>query len=44
MFRQRPGPVSVAVFRGTMLIAIPTGVKIVQLDAPWGGKLWFTTP
>src|SRR3954453_9890134 len=45
MFASGLGPVSVAVFSvSTMLIAIPTGVKIVNWTLTmWGGKLWFTT-
>ena len=45
MFTSGLGPVSVAVFSvATMLIAIPTGVKIVNWTLTlWGGKLWFTT-
>ena len=45
MFASGLGPVSVAVFTvATMLIAIPTGVKIVNWTLTmWGGKLWFTT-
>ena len=45
MFSSGLGPVSVAVFSvATMLIAIPTGVKIVNWTLTmWGGKLWFTT-
>ena len=45
MFASGLGPVSVAVFSvATMLIAIPTGVKIVNWTLTlWGGKLWFTT-
>ena len=45
MFSSGLGPVSVAVFSvSTMLIAIPTGVKICNWTLTlWGGKLWFTT-
>src|SRR3954453_2673254 len=45
MFASGLGPVSVAVFSvSTMLIALPTGVKIVNWTLTmWGGKLWFTT-
>ncbi len=45
MFASGLGPVSVAVFSvATMLIAIPTGVKIVNWTLTmWGGKLHFTT-
>ncbi|MGD9998945.1 MAG: cbb3-type cytochrome c oxidase subunit I, partial [Ilumatobacteraceae bacterium] len=45
MFSSGLGPVSVAAFSmTTMLIAIPTGVKIVNWTLTmWGGKLWFTT-
>ena len=45
MFSSGLGPVSVAVFSvSTMLIAIPTGVKIVNWTLTmWGGKLRFTT-
>jgi len=45
MFASGLGPVSVAVFSvSTMLIAIPTGVKIVNWTLTmWGGKLWFST-
>ena len=45
MFASGLGPVSVAVFSAaTMLIAIPTGVKICNWTLTlWGGKLWFTT-
>jgi cytochrome c oxidase subunit 1 len=45
MFASGLGPVSVAVFSvSTMLIAIPTGVKIVNWTMTlWGGKLRFTT-
>ena len=45
MFASGLGPVSVAVFSvATMLIAIPTGVKIVNWTLTmWGGKLWYTT-
>ncbi len=44
MFASGLGPVSVAVFSvSTMLIAIPTGVKIVNWTLTlWGGKLHFT--
>jgi cytochrome c oxidase subunit 1 len=45
MFASGLGPVSVAVFSvSTMLIAIPTGVKIVNWTLTmWGGKIHFTT-
>jgi cytochrome c oxidase subunit 1 len=45
MFASGLGPVTVAVFSvATMLIAIPTGVKIVNWTLTlWGGKLWYTT-
>ena len=45
MFASGLGPVSVAVFSvATMLIAIPTGVKICNWTLTlWGGKLWFST-
>src|SRR5262245_18699497 len=45
MFASGLGPVSVAVFSvSTMLIALPTGVKIVNWTLTmWGGKLWFST-
>ncbi len=45
MFASGLGPVSVAVFSvSTMLIAIPTGVKIVNWTLTmWGGKIRFTT-
>ncbi len=45
MFASGIGPVSVAVFSvSTMLIAIPTGVKIVNWTLTmWGGKIRFTT-
>src|SRR5215212_2796608 len=45
MFASGLGPVSVSVFSvSTMLIAIPTGVKIVNWTLTmWGGKLWFST-
>ncbi len=45
MFASGLGPVSVAVFSvSTMLIAIPTGVKIVNWTLTmWGGKLHFNT-
>jgi cytochrome c oxidase subunit 1 len=45
MFASGLGPVSVAVFSvATMLIAIPTGVKIVNWTMTmWGGKIWFST-
>jgi len=45
MFASGLGPVSVAVFSvATMLIAIPTGVKIVNWTLTlWGGKLLFST-
>src|SRR4051794_7849481 len=44
MFASGLGPVSVAVFSvSTMLIAIPTGVKIVNWTLTlWGGKLHYT--
>ncbi len=45
MFASGLGPISVAVFSlSTMLIAIPTGVKIINwVMTMWGGKLHFTT-
>ena len=45
MFASGLGPVSVAVFSlTTMVIAVPTGVKIINWTLTmWGGKLWFTT-
>ncbi|MEZ5223584.1 MAG: cytochrome c oxidase subunit I [Ilumatobacteraceae bacterium] len=45
MFASGLGPVSVAVFSvATMLVAIPTGVKIVNWTMTlWGGKIWFST-
>ena len=45
MFASGLGPVIVAVFSvATMVIAIPTGVKIVNWTLTmWGGKLRFTT-
>ena len=45
MFASGLGPVSVAAFSvGTMMIAIPTGVKIINWTMTmWGGKLKFTT-
>jgi cytochrome c oxidase subunit I len=45
MFASGLGPVSVAVFAlSTMVIAIPTGVKIINWTMTmWGGKLRFTT-
>ncbi len=45
MFASGLGPVSVTVFSlSTMLIAIPTGVKIINwVMTMWGGKLRFTT-
>ncbi|MHB1090367.1 MAG: cytochrome c oxidase subunit I [Ilumatobacteraceae bacterium] len=45
MFASGLGPISVAVFSmTTMMIAVPTGVKIVNWTLTlWGGKLWFTT-
>jgi len=45
MFASGLGPISVAVFSvSTMLIAIPTGVKIINwVMTMWGGKLRFTT-
>jgi cytochrome c oxidase subunit 1 len=45
MFASGIGPVSVAVFSlGTMAIAVPTGVKIINWTLTmWGGKLQFTT-
>jgi cytochrome c oxidase subunit 1 len=46
MFTTGLGPTPEAVFAGsTMLIAIPTGVKILNWTATmWGGSLSFTTP
>ena len=46
MFTTGLGPTPNAVFAGsTMLIAIPTGVKILNWTATmWGGSLRFTTP
>ena len=45
MFASGLGPISVAVFSmTTMLIAIPTGVKIINwVGTLWGGRLRFTT-
>ena len=45
MFTSGLGPISVAVFSlSSMLIAIPTGVKIINWPLTmWGAKLWFTT-
>jgi cytochrome c oxidase subunit I len=45
MFASGLGPVSVAVFSvSTMVIAVPTGVKIVNWTLTmWGGKISFTT-
>jgi cytochrome c oxidase subunit I len=45
MFASGLGPISVAAFSmATMLIAIPTGVKIINwVMTMWGGKLRFTT-
>ena len=45
MFAAGMGPVADAAFAvGTMLIAIPTGVKIVNWTLTlWGGKLQYTT-
>ena len=45
MFASGLGPVSVTVFSlSTMLIAIPTGIKIINwVMTMWGGKLRFTT-
>jgi cytochrome c oxidase subunit I len=45
MFASGLGPVSVSVFAvATMMIAVPTGVKIINWTLTmWGGKLWFTT-
>ena len=45
MFVSGLGPVSVAVFSvSTMLIAIPTGVKIINwIGTMWGGRIRFTT-
>ena len=46
MFTTGLGPTANAVFSGsTMLIAIPTGVKIFNwIGTMWGGSLKFTTP
>jgi cytochrome c oxidase subunit 1 len=46
MFASGLGPISVAVFSvGSMVIAIPTGVKIVNWTLTmWGGKLRYTVP
>jgi cytochrome c oxidase subunit 1 len=46
MFASGLGPVSVAAFSvTTMLVAVPTGVKIVNwVMTMWGGKLEFNTP
>jgi len=46
MFSVGLGPVADSVFAaGTMLIAIPTGVKIFNwIGTMWGGQLRFTTP
>ena len=45
MFASGLGPISVLVFSmSTMLIAVPTGVKIINWTLTlWGGKLKFTT-
>ncbi len=45
MFASGLGPISVLVFAmSTMLIAVPTGVKIINWTMTmWGGKLKFTT-
>ncbi len=45
MFASGLGPVSVSVFAiSTMVIAVPTGVKIINWTLTmWGGKLVFTT-
>jgi cytochrome c oxidase subunit 1 len=45
MFASGLGPISVLVFAmSTMLIAVPTGVKIINWTMTmWGGKLTFTT-
>lgn len=45
MFVSGIGPLSVAVFSaGTMTIAVPTGVKIINWTLTmWGGKIWYTT-
>jgi cytochrome c oxidase subunit I len=45
MFASGLGPVSVAVFSvATMVIAVPTGIKIINWTLTmWGGKLVFTT-
>ena len=46
MFVSGIGPVAVTAFSmSTMIIAVPTGVKILNwLATLWGGKLRFTTP
>ena len=46
MFAVGMGPLANSVFAGaTMLIAVPTGIKIFNWIATmWGGKLRFTTP
>ncbi len=46
MFASGLGPISVSVFSiGTMLIAIPTGIKVINwVMTMWGGKLWLATP
>jgi len=46
MFVSGLGPISVAVFSiSTMVIAIPTGVKIINwVMTMWGGKIWFSVP
>lgn len=46
MFTVGMGPVPTSVFAiATMLIALPTGVKIFNwIGTMWGGALWFATP